>query len=341
MNFATYNEIKTQTTAWQQALEQVVAKADDIRNLSGRYGQVIFTGCGSTYYLSLAASALYQQVTGKVARAVPGGELLLNSKAYLPEKEKCLLIATSRSGKTTETLRAVEKFKTDQRGEVIVITNYPEGLSAFGDITILIPEGQEESVAQTRSFASMYVAASALSMIAADRQDLLSELNQLPGAGKRIIEKFESVAFEVGGDLTKDRIYFLGSGILYGLACEANLKLKEMSLTHSEPFPFLEFRHGPMSMVNENTLIVGLVSEINAVHERKVLSEMEEKGASVLELSEDGGKISLHSGLSEVTRAILYLPVLQYLAYSRALARGINPDRPHNLSSVIQLDLGH
>ena len=59
-----------------------------------------------------------------------------------------------------------------------------------------------------------------------------------------------------------------------GLACEVNLKMKEMTLTHSEPFHFLEFRHGPMSMVNEKAVVVGMLSDANRVHEAKVLSEM-------------------------------------------------------------------
>ena len=67
-----------------------------------------------------------------------------------------------------------------------------------------------------------------------------------------------ALAQSIGADLDLDRFYFLGSGPRYGLACELSLKMKEMSLTHSEPFHFMEFRHGPMSMVTESTVIVGL-----------------------------------------------------------------------------------
>ncbi len=77
-------------------------------------------------------------------------------------------------------------------------------------------------------------------------------------------------------------------GIRYGLACEVNLKMKEMTLTHSEPFHFLEFRHGPMSMVNENAVVVGMLSDANRVHEAKVLSEMKMLGGTVASLGEIG-----------------------------------------------------
>ena len=85
------------------------------------------------------------------------------------------------------------------------------------------------------------------------------------------MEKYESFAKEIGENLNFDRFYFLGSGIRYGLACEVNLKMKEMTLTHSEPFHFLEFRHGPMSMVNEKAVVIGMLSEKNFSHEQAVL----------------------------------------------------------------------
>jgi glucosamine--fructose-6-phosphate aminotransferase (isomerizing) len=136
----------------------------------------LFTGCGSTYYLSLAAASLFQELTGRFARTIPGGELLLNSKIVLNSKigdfhKKSLLVAVSRSGTTTETVSAVDKFKKEKRGDVIVISNYNEALSKLSDVNIIIPKGQEKSVAQTGSFASMYVAATAFCARMAGRND--------------------------------------------------------------------------------------------------------------------------------------------------------------------------
>ncbi len=334
-NTYTRNEIVSQPEAWRQALNVTRAarlpKPDD-------YEQVIFAGCGSTYYLSLAAAALYQELTGRAARAVPSGELLLNSQTVLT-KEKTLLVAVSRSGTTTETVKAVEKFKTERRGDVIVISNYDEVLSRSADINIVIKKGQEQSVAQTRSFASMYVAVTTFCVRMAERDDLLASLHHLPYLGERLITSYETQAKTIGEDLNIDRFYFLGSGIRYGLACEANLKMKEMTLTHSEPFHFLEFRHGPMSMVNEKAMIVGLLSEKNAIHEQKVLDEMQAKGGLVFSLAETGATVCFESELPEAVRSVLYLPVLQLIAFYRSLAKHLNPDRPHNLTAVIKLDL--
>jgi len=115
--------------------------------------------------------------------------------------------------------------------------------------------------------------------------------------------------------------------------------MKEMTLTHSEPFHFLEFRHGPMSMVNENAVVVGLLSDANRVHEVKVLSEMAGLGGTVAVLGESDADVQFESEIPESVRGVLYLPVLQLLAFYRSLAKGLNPDRPTNLTAVVKLSL--
>lgn len=331
----TYEEIQSQTGAWAQAIE--ITRNITLPKAAG-YQQVVFTGCGSTYYLSLAASALYQEMTGCSARAVPAGELVLNRQTIFTD-QKTLLVAVSRSGTTSETLKAVENFRAQKRGHVVVISNYDEILSRLADVRIVIDKGQELSVAQTRAFASMYVAASAFCARMAGREDLLEAMGRLPEAGHWVIGNYEAFARQIGENLDFDRFYFLGSGIRYGLACEGNLKMKEMTLTHSEPFHFLEFRHGPMSMVNQNTVVVGLLSDTNRAYEAKVLSEMETLGGAVLSLGEKDADVSFESGIPESVRGVLYLPVLQLMAFYRSVAKGLNPDKPNHLTSVVQLDL--
>ena len=335
-NYATYREIKSQSQAWRNALD--IVSAASLPDTT-QYEQVIFAGCGSSYYLSLAAAMLYQELTGRAAHAVPAGELVLNPQTIMRENIPHLLVAISRSGTTTEILRAAEKFISENRGDVIVITNYHTNLANMSNLSLVITEGQEESVAQTRSFASMYVAATAFCARMAGRRDLLDMMEKLPEIGNLIMDKYESFAKEIGEDLNFDRFYFLGSGIRYGLACEANLKMKEMTLTHSEPFHFLEFRHGPMSMVNAETVVVGLLSESSLSHERAVLNEMHALGGKTVALSESDADISFESQIPESARGVLYLPVLQLMAFYRSLAKGLNPDRPKNLTAVVQLEL--
>lgn len=336
----TKTEILSQPEAWADALDVVEkARAALLSLLTDEFEQVLFTGCGSTYYLSMAAAALFQESTGKIARGVPAGELLLNPQVVLGSG-KTLLVAVSRSGSTTETVRAVEQFKRQRGGRVLAITNYgDQPLAGLADLALVIEKGQEESVAQTRSFASMFVAATGLSLLAGQRVSEYQAMRGLPEVGAKLIDRYDSQARGIGEALELDRFYFLGSGARYGLACEVSLKMKEMTLTHSEPFHFMEFRHGPMSMVTENAVVVGMVSEKNFRHETAVLNEMQTMGGRGLSLAEAQSNVSFESGLPESARAVLYLPALQLMAFYRSLAKGLNPDRPKNLTAVVKLDL--
>jgi glucosamine--fructose-6-phosphate aminotransferase (isomerizing) len=336
----TENEILSQPEAWAQALDTVSNQSGALNELFQRnYEQIIFTGCGSTYYLSIAAAALYRSLTGQPAQAAPAGDLLLNPGVYLSQRARTLLVAVSRSGATTETLRAIERFRSLTRGAVLAITNYGQSpMAAQGDLALVIPKGQEQSAAQTRSFASMYVAACGVCSLAAGQPELLDALRRLPETGQRLMTQFGLAARVVGADLDIARIYYLGSGLLYGLACEVNLKMKEMTLTDSEPFHFLEFRHGPMSMVTPQTLLIGLLSEANLRHERQVLDEMALLGGRIFSLGETSADVSFESRLPEALRGVLYLPALQLMALERAYAKGLDPDHPAHLTPVIHLD---
>jgi glucosamine--fructose-6-phosphate aminotransferase (isomerizing) len=341
----TRSEIFSQPEAWAAALETMTRQAASLHQffMGGEFDSVIFTGCGSTYYLALATASTFQALRGKAARGLPASEIwLYPSEAYGADwrdtDRRVLLVAVSRSGSTTETLRAVEAFRQREAGSVVTLTCYPDApLAKMGDFNLLFPEAQEESVAQTRAFSTLYLATVALSAIYAGKDELLGQMQGLPAAGRRLIDSYAQLAECFGRDSRLERFYFLGSGARYGLACEISLKMKEMSLSHSEPFHFMEFRHGPMSMVNEHTLLMGLLSESNFDQERAVLNEMQAKGAAVIAVHESRGDVVFQSNIQEVIRNILYLPVGQLLAFEHSIYKGLNPDRPHNLEAVVKL----
>ncbi|RMG65835.1 MAG: SIS domain-containing protein [Chloroflexi bacterium] len=339
----TLDEILSQPSIWQSALQEAEKTAPQWRAALGEdAAPLLFLGCGSTYYLSLTAAALFRKLTGRLTFALPGGEFLLQRADWLgdlPERSpKPILITVSRSGTTTETVRAAEAYRA-AGGRVLTATNYPESpLATLADAALLLPQGQEESVAQTRSFSSMLVGLNALAILLGEQRALWQAIQRLPEAAAGLIERYAPLARQLGEDLSLERFYFLGSGVRYGLASEASLKMKEMSLSHSEPFPFLEFRHGPMSMVNGQTLLIGLLSEQAQAQEQKVLDEMQALGGQILSLGEQGARVEFASGIPEEGCAVLYLPILQLLACYRSLAKGLNPDRPHNLTAVVQLN---
>jgi len=336
----TLAEILSQPDAWQAALDDLDRQAERFGELAApsAYSQVIFTGCGSTYYLAIAAAAAFSQLVGMPSRGLPASEVWLEPQSYFRPGERALLVAVSRSGETTETLRACQSFRAARLGDVLTFSCYPERrLTSQGDVNILLPAGQEESVAQTRAFSTLYLGALFLAATWAGKKELISEFSRLPAACQRLLTEYAPLAREVGRDTSLERFYFLGSGMRYGLACELSLKMKEMSLSHSEPFHFLEFRHGPKSMATPGAMVIGLLSETSYDHEARVLSEMKAQGAHILSFGETKADVNFASGTSPWARHPLYLPVGQLLAYERAMNRGLNPDRPENLTVFVEL----
>jgi glutamine---fructose-6-phosphate transaminase (isomerizing) len=343
----TLGEILSQPAAWQAALDEVLANEAALKRLwaDSYFSEIIVTGCGSTYYLSLAVAPLLQKQLGKPARAIPASELLLFPELVLSPDSKPLLVTISRSGRTTETILAARAFKRLQPGPVLNIGCYNDTeLAAECDLSLIIQEGQEQSVVQTRSFSAMLVAAQASAALLSDNQQV-STMQILPGLGEQIIAEQHGLARQLGQDAGFERFYFLGSGLQYGLACEANLKMKEMSLSISEAFHFMEFRHGPMSMVNQRTLIIGLLSEKARSSELDVLRQMRTLGGQILVLTDEevpadaaDYQVNFNSTLPGTKHGALYLPVLQMLGFYRAVANNQNPDQPHNLTSVVVLN---
>ena len=235
----TFAEIMSQPGAWRETLTYLETHAEKIAGLEPQtFDEVIVTGCGSTYYLALGAAALVQELTGVRARALPASEVWLYPASAYRVGATTLLIAVSRSGTTTETVRAVESFRGERRRQnVITLSCYPEAaLAELGDLNLVLEAGQEKSVAQTRAFSTLYLATVFLAHCWVQKS--AEALRELPDVGTRLLSDYAPLAERLGGDTGLERFYFLGSGPRYGLACELSLKMKEMTLSHSEPFHF-------------------------------------------------------------------------------------------------------
>jgi len=192
----------------------------------------------------------------------------------------------------------------------------------------------ERSVAQTRSFTSMMLVGQAIAARLAGVDAAVME--GLPSQAQRLLAAARPLVSQLAQTERIANFYFLGSGPLFGVASEGMLKLKEMSLTGSEAFHTLEFRHGPMSMCDETAAVVGLITPERTVRETAVLDDVRAFGTKVVSLGA-GLDIDIHEA-SPWARSVLYLIPLQLLALERALAKQLDPDQPRHLTAVIHLD---
>jgi glucosamine--fructose-6-phosphate aminotransferase (isomerizing) len=343
-----FAEIMSQHESWRDAIANAGSRSNEVRNLLQRYADapLLFVACGSPYFLGRSAVALTRQWLGRPSRAVPASELLLYPETVLGQADRPLMVAFSRSGETSETIGAARLARA-RRGALLAIgCDASTTLFRMADGVIEIPAGRERSVAQTRSFAGMFAAwqmcAAALSEhpgAAAFRADLA----RLPELGEQFVARARAEIGPVAADTVIERIFFLGSGVRYGLACEASLKMKEMSLTNAEAFHVPEFRHGPISMADERALVVGLIGATAPEEELAVLREAHQFGARTLALVEAAPEdttgldaiFAFQSGLAEAARDVLYLPPVQLLACERAVAKGLDPDTSRNITTFV------
>jgi glucosamine--fructose-6-phosphate aminotransferase (isomerizing) len=339
----TKQEIFSQPAVWEKTLNRLnTLDASLYPNISD-YDQVLFTGCGSTYYLSRWAAGACEKETGVVSRAVPASDLYLFPDLWVHKSTRTLLVAASRSAETTETILALKNFQSAGYGDTITVTCYSEReLAQLSSHVIAVPDAQEESVAQTRSFSNMLLAVSWL----ISKYVPEGFPSHFATVGKNMIDQYRPTAERLGRDQSITKFFFLAGGAQYGLANEVMLKMKEMSLSYSECFHTLEFRHGPMSMVDDGSLVTCLINEPAQEHEYALLRDMQSKGARTLGLLDQSDRkadgvlndqVLLQSEMPEFWRAPLYLPILQLIAYERAMSKGLDPDNPTNLTSVVVL----
>ncbi|MDQ7027309.1 MAG: SIS domain-containing protein [Anaerolineae bacterium] len=339
----TIHEIKSQPHVWQSAVAVFTENQSALTDLfaENTFDKIIVTGCGSTYYLSQIGARLLQKFAALSAQAYPASEIVLYPDVMLNKNQQTLLIAVSRSGTTSETVSAIRTFKEKTSGKIITITcDSQTPLAQAADLVFAIEAAQEKSVAQTRSFSSMCVV---IQQIAAHLgKENSAHSPDIAAICQSLLENYSNVAQSLGENPKIQKFFFLGSDTLYGIASEAMLKMKEMSLSYSEAFHTLEFRHGPMSMVGDDSLVVGLVSSSSADYEIQVLREMQAKGATILALGQGivgfEHTIQIPESVPAWNVPILYLPILQLISYHRSLFNEQNPDNPHNLTAVISLD---
>lgn len=224
---------------------------------------------------------------------------------YPASRQYDLLIAISRSGTTTEVLDLLTQVRGRQRTLAIIGDADSPGVSAADDV-ITMPFADERSVVQTR------FATAALTLL---RAGLGEDIEPLAAAAEEIVNW--QVPAEVLG---RTQFTFLGRGLGVGLAHEAALKMREASIAWAEAYPAMDYRHGPKAITDETSAVVFLGERPDGLVE-----EVEALGALALAFDEDPQ---------------LTVVRCQLLAVANALAKGMNPDTPRNLTRSIILSQG-
>jgi tagatose-6-phosphate ketose/aldose isomerase len=327
--FHTRREIFQQPELWPTTLACVDASGLSAK-LSGK--RVLFTGAGTSAYAAHAIA-----VANPHCQAAPTTDILVDAERIIANVDAVVSIA--RSGDSPESAAVVERVRS-LRPEIpqFAITCNPDSkLTRAGlDGTIFLdPRSNDQSLVMTSAFSNLVLAGLAL----LDRKGAGAAVAQDAARAQDLLPQIDKGCRAIAGQV-RDRIVILSSSPLFGWADEARLKVLEMT---AGAYPviaetFLGLRHGPMSFVREDTLVLALLSSDpqRRLYERDLLKELRAKKLGTLAGVADPAEQGLFDtvipavapALADVLRTPFEIIAPQLLGYHLSLMRGLNPDNP-------------
>ncbi|MBY0401182.1 glutamine--fructose-6-phosphate transaminase (isomerizing) [Myxococcota bacterium] len=314
---------------------------------------ITLVACGTSYYASLLGKYMIEQIAG-IACEVDLASEFRYRKPIVGNRR--IVIPVSQSGETADTLAALEEGKR-QGARVLAICNVRESTIARASDDVLYTQaGPEIGVASTKAFVTqaiaMYLVALKLGIVRErlSREEIRTRLHdamRLP----RMIETVLGLDKEIQGIARKyfkaQDFLFLGRGIMYPIALEGALKLKEISYIHAEGYAAGEMKHGPIALIDENMPVVVIATK-GELHDKLVsnLEQVRARDGQVIaiaskgdvEIGEKANEVIHIEDLGEYLTSILAVVPLQLLAYHIATLKGTDVDQPRNLAKSVTVE---
>ncbi|MDU8929011.1 glutamine--fructose-6-phosphate transaminase (isomerizing) [Alisedimentitalea sp. MJ-SS2] len=316
--------------------------------------RLTMVACGTAFYACLTAKYWFEQLAGIPVEVDIASEFRYREP---PITARTAALFVSQSGETADTLAAL-RYCEGRADTILSVVNVPESsIARESDLALPILAGTEIGVASTKAFTCQLTVLLMLALKAArDRgimdadalADHLSQLRSLPAAFNTAMEGSSTMA-DAARKLAEARdILFLGRGLMYPLALEGALKLKEISYIHAEAYASGELKHGPIALIDKHVPVVVMAprdglfdkttSNMQEVIARggRVVLITDESGAA--EAAEDAWITLLMPQIADVLAPILYALPAQLLAYHTAVAKGTDVDQPRNLAKSVTVE---
>lgn len=314
---ATEIVIRDQFPYWQAALQQ------DVPELSA--GTIVLTGCGTSFFLAQSLACAYNSI-GQRAIAVPGAEWAQRPGAYLANTDDVLVIGLSRSGTTTETVQALTSSRARGWPTFAISCEKGSAILAAADRSLYLPTHPNEGIVMSVSACLMLLGG--LRLVGIPLSD-----DVITAAQTGLAQMDKDARQIIAG---RSHFVYLGAGANYGIATEGCLKLQEMSLSYSQSFHPMEYRHGPISLIDANSVVTILYSDDTGPDEAKVAADVMAKGARVIGIN-GPGDLRIDLGVTGLAATLATLPALQIMGEYVALQKGINTETPRHLTKVVVL----
>ncbi|MBP7146128.1 MAG: glutamine--fructose-6-phosphate transaminase (isomerizing) [Acidobacteria bacterium] len=299
-------------------------------------------GCGTSYHACGLGAVYFAQLAGRAAVPVPAPQFIAQYAPALAAEDVALFV--SQSGETKDVLNALAAARARGAGILGLVNVLGSTLMHESEHYLPLACGYEISVPATKTFTNQCLAFLYLALRMAGRSP--GELAPLPGLLEQAIAAGESaVAGLQPGLETRDDMYALGYGATYPIALEGALKLKEITYAHCEGMLSTEFKHGPLSAVDEGFPVIFVAGPDDVPLLVSGINESTCREAHAIVVGEEDPRLlaNAHEMIvlpkaGPVLAPILAVIPLQLLAYRLSIARGFNPDFPRNLSKTLTVD---
>ena len=318
----------------------------------GRFNKIVITACGSAYNAGVVARYVLERLCRLSVEVELASEFRYKDAIL---DEKTLTIFISQSGETADTIAAMREAKSKGAVTLAIVNVVGSTIAKETDYCLYTAAGPEIAVATTKAFSAQLVLlyilavrfAGKLGKLSAEaEQALLSDVADLPAKITEILNQVDSIQKYASTCVGYKSIFFIGRNIDYAIALEGSLKLKEISYIHSEAYAGGELKHGTISLIEDNTLVVAL-SCCQKLH-AKILSNVEQvisRGAKVLNIGnclqekpdEKLSAIRLPD-VNELFSPSLSVIVLQLFSYYVAANKGLDIDKPRNLAKSVTVE---
>ena len=330
-------------------IEELNMTDDEIKNLK----KIHIVACGTAYHAGMAAKYVIEEMARISVELDMASEFRYRNPIIEPG---ALVIVISQSGETADTLQALRDSK-EKGAKVLGIVNVVgSAIAREADSVMYTWAGPEIAVASTKAYSAQLIALYLIAMKFAhvrgtvseeEYKSLLIDLRRLPEQIELLLGNKEKIQRFANRYIVAKSIFFIGRGLDYSLSMEGSLKLKEISYLHSEAYAAGELKHGPISLIENGTLVMAALTQDNLY--KKTVSnivEVRARGAFVLALTNN-----THTDIEDNADYVIYIPTtshyftnslaiipLQLFAYYIAVGKGCDVDKPRNLAKSVTVE---
>ena len=329
--------------------------AKNFPNIS-KYEKIKIIGCGSAYHAGMVAKSLFENIAN-IETTVEMASEYRYEKIFPNNKELVILI--SQSGETADTLEALRIAKKNNIDTLAIVNVNSSSIARESDMVIYCLAGCEIAVATTKAYLAQVLILSLISLVSAYNKHLINQdeannylldIKKLINDTKDILSKKETYQILAQKLYRNDSMFFIGRGIDYALCMEASLKMKEISYIHSEAYPAGELKHGTISLIEENTPVIGIITRDDiALKTISNLKETKARGSKIIIFTTNNiykkylkdkfyEEIIIINDINPLLQSLITITPIQLLSYYVAKQKGEDIDKPRNLAKSVTVE---